>query len=196
MNGVFAKLIGAGDDPDVQPPYNAIHPERSVELRGPGVATMGEALKAPARDVRTIEARQLAALCRSVIDERWQVAERDETARDARFRDIAILIPRRTGLIALERELAKAGVPYRVESGSLIYRTQEIRDLVNCLTAIDDPADEVAVVAALRSPAFACSDIDLARHRAAGRRFNYHHRDIESWDGPVGDGLRALAAVP
>jgi ATP-dependent helicase/nuclease subunit A len=96
-------------------------------------------------------------------------------------------------LIALERALVKAGVPYRVESGSLIYRTQEVRDLVNCLTAIDDPADEVAVVAALRCPAFACSDIDLARHRAGGRRFSYHHRDIESWDGPVGEGLRALA---
>jgi ATP-dependent exoDNAse (exonuclease V) beta subunit (contains helicase and exonuclease domains) len=79
-------------------------------------------------------------------------------------------------------------VPYRVESGSLIYRTQEVRDLVNCLTAIDDPADEVAIVAALRSPAFACSDIDLARHRAAGGRFNYHHRDVEIWGGPVGRG--------
>jgi ATP-dependent helicase/nuclease subunit A len=194
VNGVFATLIGAGASPDVQPPYNPIHPARGVELRGPGVATIGEALKAAARDVRTVEARQLAALCRSAIDERWQVAERDGTVREASFRDIAILIPRRTGLIALERELARADVPYRVESGSLIYRTQEIRDLVNCLTAIDDPADEVAVVAALRSPAFACSDIDLGRHRAAGRRFNYHHRDIEGWDGPVGEGLRALAA--
>jgi ATP-dependent helicase/nuclease subunit A len=193
VNGVFAKLIGAGDHPEVQPPYNAIHPERAVDLRGPGVATMGEQITGTARDVRAVEAAQLAALCRRAIDEPWQVAERDGTVRDARFRDIAILIPRRTGLIALERALARAGVPYRVESGSLIYRTQEVRDLVNCLTAIDDPADEVAIVAALRSPAFACSDIDLARHRATGRRFSYHHRDIESWDGPVGEGLRAFA---
>jgi ATP-dependent helicase/nuclease subunit A len=194
VNGVFERLIGRGDQPEVQPPYNAIHPQRDVDIRGPGVATMGGSLAVTAREVRAVEAAQLAALCRRAIDESWQVADRpNETVRDARFRDIAILLPRRTGLIALERALAEAGVPYRVESGSLIYRTQEVRDLVNCLTAIDDPADEVAVVAALRSPAFACSDIDLARHRAAGRRFAYHHRDIENWDGPVGNGLQALA---
>jgi ATP-dependent helicase/nuclease subunit A len=194
VNGVFERLIGGGGQPDVQPPYRAIHPQRDVDIRGPGVATMGGPLAITAREVRAVEAAQLAVLCRRAIDEPWQVSDRpNETVRDARFRDIAILLPRRTGLIALERALAEAGVPYRVESGSLIYRTQEVRDLVNCLTAIDDPADEVAVVAALRSPAFACSDIDLARHRAAGRRFAYHHRDDESWYGPVGNGLRALA---
>jgi ATP-dependent helicase/nuclease subunit A len=193
VNGVFAGLIGAGDRPEVQPPYNAIHPERDVDLRGPGVATIGEQVTVSAREVRVQEAGQLAALCRRAIGERWQVAERDGSIRDARFRDVAILIPRRIGLIALERALATAGVPYRVESGSLIYRTQEVRDLVNCLAAIDDPADEVAIVAALRSPAFACSDIDLASHRAGGGRFNYHHRDVESWAGPVAEGLRALA---
>jgi ATP-dependent helicase/nuclease subunit A len=190
VNGVFAGLIGGGDHAEIQPQYNAIHPERDIDLRGPGVATIGEQLTVSAREVRVQEAGQLAALCRRAIGERWQVADRDGSVRDARFRDVAILIPRRIGLIALERALATAGVPYRVESGSLIYRTQEVRDLVNCLTAIDDPADEVAIVAALRSPAFACSDIDLARHRASGGRFNYHHRDVESW---VGAGLRALA---
>ncbi len=193
VNGVFAGLIGGGDHAEVQPPYNAIHPERDVDLRGPGVATIGEQVTITAREVRVQEAGQLAALCRRAIGERWQVAERDGSVRDARFRDVAILMPRRIGLIALERALAAAGVPYRVESGSLIYRTQEVRDLVNCLTAIDDAADEVAIVAALRSPAFACSDIDLARHRASGGRFNYHHRDVESWDGPIGEGLRVLA---
>jgi ATP-dependent exoDNAse (exonuclease V) beta subunit len=192
VNEVFEKIIGPGDHAEVQPPYAAIHPERDAELNGPGVATFGGVVDAPARDVRRIEASELAALCRRAIEEHWQVAERDGAVREAAYRDIAILIPRRTGLISLERELAGAGVPYRVESGSLIYRTQEVRDLVNCLTAIDDPADEVAIVAALRSPAFACSDVDLARHRAAGGRFNYHHPELEKWEGPVSVGLRAL----
>jgi len=192
VNEVFEQIIGAGEHPEVQPEYAAIHPERDAALNGSGVATFGGEVKNSAREVRSIEAKQLAALCRRAIEERWQVAEREGSVREAAYRDIAILIPRRTGLIALERELAAAGVPYRVESGSLIYRTQEVRDLVNCLTAIDDPADEVAIVAALRSPAFACSDVDLARHRAAGGRFNYHHPDLEKWEGPVSDGLRAL----
>lgn len=195
VNDVFEQMIGAGADPEVQPPYNAIEPERDITLDGPGVATFGVQQDASARATRVMEAEEVAAVCRQAIEEKWQVAERTGDIRNAAFRDIAILLPRRIGLTALERALSNAGVPYRVEGGSLIYRTQEIRDLLNILTAIDDPADEVAVVAALRSPAFACSDVDLARHRAAGYRFNYHHPALGEWNGPVTDGLSALAEL-
>jgi ATP-dependent helicase/nuclease subunit A len=194
VNHVFQNLIGDGDDPAVQPAYRAIHPNRSDELRGPGVGIVGEELDELARVVRYREAETVAAVCRQAVDvDGWEVAERDGTVRAARFRDIAILMPRRTGLIALERALAGAGIPYRVEGGSLIYRTQEIRDLINCLTAIDDPADEVAVVAALRSPAFACSDVSLAQHKAAGGFFNYRRAALHEDSGPVTEGLRTLA---
>ena len=37
------------------------------------------------------------------------------------------------------RRCATPASPYRVEGGSLVYRTQELRDLINWLTAIDDP---------------------------------------------------------
>lgn len=193
VNDVFEGIIGDGANPTIQPPYHPIHPHRSGELNGPGVATLGGEMDMRAREVREHEATQVASQCRAVLDEDWEVAEHDGTVRGARFRDIAILIPTRAILPALERSLAAAGIPYRVEGGSLIYRTQEVRDLINCLTAIDDPADEVAVVGALRSTAFACSDIDLARHRAAGGRFNYLARDLERRHGPVAEALRGLS---
>jgi ATP-dependent helicase/nuclease subunit A len=195
VNGIFSRMIGPGDHPEIQPPYNEIEPERDLTLRGPGVATFGGKQDTSARAVRVTEAVDIAAICRQAVEEKWQVAERTGETRDTAYRDIAILLPRRIGLTALERALANAGVPYRVEGGSLIYRTQEIRDLLNVLTAIDDPADEVAVVAALRSPAFACSDVDLARHRSAGYRFNYHHPKLVEWNGPVTDSLRAVAEL-
>jgi ATP-dependent exoDNAse (exonuclease V) beta subunit len=104
------------------------------------------------------------------------------------------LVPARTVLQPLERALTEAGVPYRVEGGSLVYATQEVRDLVNCLTAIDDPTDDVAVFAALRSPAYACSDVEIARYRLAGGGFNYLSPDVANAEGRVGDGLRSLRA--
>ena len=93
--------------------------------------------------------------------------------RNARLQDICILIRSRTGLNVLTRQLESAGIPYRIEGGSLLFDTQEVRDLLNCLRAIDDPSDEVSVVAALRSPAFACSDLDLLRWRDARGPWNY-----------------------
>ena len=86
---------------------------------------------------------------------------------------MCILIRSRTGLGILTRALEDAGIPYRLEGNSLVFGTQEVQDLLNCLRAIDDPSDQVSVVAALRSQAFACSDVDLARWRDAAGTWNY-----------------------
>jgi ATP-dependent helicase/nuclease subunit A len=196
VNATFEGVIGAGAAPEVQPPYRPIHHEREEELHGPDVAWVGGALDMPAREARRYEAVQVATSCRATLEGGWQVWDRDQgRARPARYRDIAILVPTRTILQPLERALAASGVPYRVEGGSLIYATQEVRDLINCLTAIDDATDDVAVVAALRSPAYACSDVELAQHRVDGGSFNYLSPDIEDAPGGIPSALRDLRAI-
>ncbi len=148
--------------------------------------------------LRRREAGEMSELLRGIVSESWQVLDREATDRDgveryrpARFSDICILMPRRTALRALELALDRADVPYRLEGVSLVFDTQEVRDLLNCLRAIDDPADKIALVAALRSPAFACSDEDLIRfHRQQGA-FNYLDPGNPS-DGPVVEALRIL----
>lgn len=47
-------------------------------------------------------------------------------------------------------------------------------DLRNMLLAIDNPYDEVAIVGTLRSALFSISDMELAKHRQAGKSFNYY----------------------
>ena len=82
-------------------------------------------------------------------------------------------MPARTGLPALERQLEEAQVPYRIESESFILGTQDVRELLNCLRAVDSPADQVSLVGALRSSAFACSDADLLLFVESGGRLDY-----------------------
>ena len=147
----------------------------------PRVWTLGdEAVEAPIGEIRLEEAREIGVLLRQMVAEQWETLDQPatdsngyETYRPVRYSDVCILMPRRTGLAALERGLENADIPFRLESASLVFETQEIRDLLNCLKAIDDPADQVATVAALRSPAFGCSDVDLLRHRAGGGSFDY-----------------------
>ncbi|MDP6422720.1 MAG: UvrD-helicase domain-containing protein [SAR202 cluster bacterium] len=148
--------------------------------------------------LRRREAGAMSELLRGVVSESWQVLDREATERDgveryrpARFSDICILMPRRTALRALELALDRADVPYRLEGVSLVFDTQEVRDLLNCLRAIDDPADKVALVAALRSPAFACSDEDLLRFHQQQGAFDYLDPGGTS-DGPVVEALQVL----
>ena len=97
----------------------------------------------------------------------------EERYKDAKYSDICVLMPTRTALRTLELALDDANVPYRLEGASLFFDTQEVRDLLNCLRAIDDPSDEIATVAALRSPAFACTDVELLQFHQEHRTFNY-----------------------
>ena len=132
-------------------------------------------------EVRRRETADIATLLHQIVGEQWQVLDSDEPVddsgneryKDAKYSDICILMPTRTALRTLELALDEANAPYRLEGASLFFDTQEVRDLLNCLRAIDDPSDEVSIVAALRSPAFACTDIDLLQFHQARRTFNY-----------------------
>jgi len=193
VNQIFESIIGSGESPSLQPGYRPVHPERADACSGPDVASIGGAMSGSAGEARRYEAQQIAAYCRAALDAGWQVWDRETgVARPAHYRDIAILVPTRAILQPLERSLADAGVPYRVEGGSLIYATQDVRDLINCLTALDDSTDDIAVVAALRSPAFACSDVELAEYRLGGGSFNYLWPELEGRNGRVAAALLDL----
>ena len=104
----------------------------------------------------------MAAAIRQAIAEGWSVCDAKTGAwRPARWSDVAVLLPARTSLRALERALERDGVPYRAETSSLVYGTGEIRDLLMVARAVEDPTDSLAVVAALRTAAFGCGDDDL-----------------------------------
>ncbi len=140
------------------------------------------------------EAQSVARLAAQIVcgESPWQVIDKGSNcARSARYNDICVLIPTRTNLRGLERAFQREGVPFRMESGWLVLHTQEVRDLLSCLRAIDDPSDQVALVAALRSPAYACSDVDLLRWVDARGRFDYE-RPGPGCDGPVRAALASM----
>ncbi len=162
-------------------------------------ALSDKAVDADIDAIRKKEAGEITRLLRRMVDEKWQKLDGDATRASGRdtyspvtYSDVCILMPGRTGVSILERGLEDGKIPYRLESASLIFETQEIRDLLNCLRAIDDPGDQVAVVAALRSPAFGCSDVDLLRHHEAGGGFDYLQPRAGRGTVPVSDALDSL----
>ncbi len=148
--------------------------------------------------IRQRESADVAAVIHRVLDEGWLVEDAGDGAgawRPARLGDITILLPTRTSLPALEDALGAGGISYRAESASLVYASRQVRDLLLTLRALDDPSDELAVVAALRSPLFACGDDDLYRYRRTyGGSFDHGAPPPASAPAgdPVADGLAYL----
>ena len=140
----------------------------------PGVVVVGDEVGALVPAVRQAEAQGLGQIIADVRESKWPVLDQIGGAwRPANYSDIAVLVPTRTGLTRLLPELDERNIPYRLESRSLVYHSEDVARLLGILRAIDDPTDEVALVGSLRSPAFACSDEDLLGWREAGGRWDY-----------------------
>ncbi|HEV7665653.1 MAG TPA: UvrD-helicase domain-containing protein, partial [Chloroflexota bacterium] len=199
VNDYFGSEMRA--EPGVQAAYARLAPRPPldgvvVDEHATRVRLMGGPDNNKAGDRWTAEAVALARVARKAVHEQWPITEQIDGVwqiRPARYRDVCVLLPTRTNLRRLERAFEDNGVPYRMESGSLVVFTQQVRDLVGCLRAIDDPSDQVALVAALRSPSYACSDVDLLRWVEGGGRLHYLLPG-RSLDGPVGAAFVNLAA--
>ena len=194
VNAVFAPLMQAGGSD--QADWENLNAFRSP-LNGsqPAVTVIGGKMAGRMAGIRRMEGDALARMIGHANEAKWQVFDKEiDATRDARFADIAVLVPTRTGLTHLLPALERYGIPYRLESRSLVYDSHEVRDLLNLLQAIDDPTDQIALLAALKSPAFACADDDLYRWRNASGRWDYRRdqpRDIDDND-PVADSMRWL----
>lgn len=81
------------------------------------------------------------------------------------WQDIVLLFRASTTFIYYERELEKAGIPFVTVAGRGFYDRPEIRDLLNLLTALADPWDDLSLIGLLRSPAVAMSDIGITKLR-------------------------------
>ena len=199
VNHLFHQWMIEGAD---QPEYIPIHHRWEPNIdhsQLPSVWALGGPLdERNVGPVRIREASKIASLIRTIRTEEWPVLDQlatslegSERFRPAELKDICILMPQRSALRSLELALENAGVPFRLEGASLVFETQEVRDLLNCFRAIDDPANQVALVAALRSPALSCSDTDLLEFVESGGRLDYlsERNPIE---GPVASAFAVL----
>ena len=172
VNAVFELVVGDGEQ-DVQPAYAPSRAARRAAAGSPpavSVVGAGADHELSASATRNLEAEEVAALLRRAVDEGWLVGA---GGRPVQLDDVAVLVPTRTSVPALEAAFDAAGIDYRLESSSLVYDTREVQELLHVLHAIDDPSDSASVVAALRTPGFACGDDDLLRHRLAGGHWDY-----------------------
>ena len=205
INDLFDGLMVPPDtgEQHVQPLYQPLDPVRSKPPTGAPVAVLDTEHPRGTRTggLREAEAEDVAKVIMTAIGQEWSVEDgRDENGHDrwkaARLEDICILLPTRTSLSQLEPALDRHGIPYRIEAGSLIWASQAIRDVMAVVRSAADPTDEVALLNALRSPAFGCGDDDLFTFRVVhGGRWSYLATPPPSLsaDHPVAEAMVWLA---
>jgi ATP-dependent exoDNAse (exonuclease V) beta subunit len=139
--------------------------------------------------VRESEARAAAAFMARALAEAWTVRPPDEAPRPVRLSDMALLLPRRTGLELFREALERAGLRVLAAGARRFYERPEIRGLAAVLRAVTLPEDASAVLAALRGLVFRIPDAALGAYAAAGGTW---HPAEKSPPGPAASALARL----
>ncbi len=99
---------------------------------------------------------------------------------DYRYGDIAVFYRTNAQSRAVEEELTRRNIPYKVVGGTKFYERREIKDLLAYLRAIANPADEVSLKRIVNVPRRGVGDTSVAR--------------LDAWAGSQGSSFGAAVA--
>ena len=121
------------------------------------------------------EARVTAQRIRQLLDEGYPVTGEDGTLRPCRPEDIVILM-RSPGSrsAAFAQALAERDVPCSFEESGDFYQTPEIAVTLALLEIVDNPRQDVPLIAVLRSPVFGFTPDRLAEIRSRDREGDFY----------------------
>jgi len=133
---------------------------------------------------RSLEPSALAARVQQMVEGKEIVITRHGDPRRGAavgYGDIAILLRQFTDIEAYEEAFTSLGVPCSVVGGGRGFvERPEIRDLLNALTVLDTPFDDLALLAVLRSPLVGVEIDTLSRIVAFSQQ--EHQTDVYSYE--------------
>lgn len=118
----------------------------------------------PAPGKREYEARFIAERMRELIESGFMIPDGESTRR-ADYSDVAILLRAKKHASVYRDALRRLGIPVRTPEAEAFFERPEIETALALLTVIDNPRDDTALIAALRSPVYAFTPDELAEIR-------------------------------
>ena len=119
------------------------------------------------------EAKFVAAKIRSLVDFGFTVYDKKGNEKKVSYGDFAVLFrSASSSSLFYEREFERFGIPYSSPNATGLLSKSEINSIIAYLSVIDNPTNEVALLATLRSPLFGFSADELCRIRRAEKRTN------------------------
>ena len=126
------------------------------------------------QDKAALEAALVARQIRALVDSGATVRENGAT-RPLRYGDIAILL-RAPGPIGgvYRRALAVQGLPVAAGQGMDFFRSVEVSTMMSLLAILDDPHQDIPLIAVLRSPVFGFSPDELSQIRSCDTAVDFY----------------------
>ena len=126
---------------------------------------------------------------------RFATVREGEGSRPLRYRDIALLVRYASGRAPyIARALQMEGIPVYSDADAQFFEMPEVADMLNLLRVIDNPLQDLPLLATLRCPCFQFTEEELARirlvERTPGAPFHIAFQTAMQQDSPLGKKAR------
>ncbi len=178
VNGIFSSLmrVGTGGVDYTQEEYlipGADYPETESDYTCELLLTDMRGKKEFAEEISSVtaEAKTIAERIRKMVDERELLVKDGQTGnpRPVRLGDICILVRNKSRVPELSRVLSSYDIPTISEVGQKYLDSLEVMTVLNFLQIIDNPHQDIPLLAVLRSAIFRFSPEELAEIRLCGK---------------------------
>jgi len=148
-------------------------------------------------NVAEMEARLVARRIRALVDSgRCIWDKREARYRPIHYADIAVLMRTTRGVAnVFVDEFRRSGIPAYAELGSGYFAAGEVETMLSLLQVIDNPQQDIPLLAVLRSPLVGLSAEELAQIRCCDRKSGFYQAvraAASSLESEVGKKLRVF----
>lgn len=137
-------------------------------------------------DLKEAEARFIGRRIRELKDSGFLVYDtKKNVKRPIEYRDIVVLLRNRTSAPMIESCLEENGIPTFTDTGKSYLSSREVATVIAFLNIIDNPYQDIPLIAVLKSPFFSFTNEELAKVRVLDK--NSYFYDALCIAGESGD---------
>ena len=128
-----------------------------------------------------IEANHVTARISELVESGFLIPDSEGGKRKLEYSDIVILLRSVKGKAwKFAAELNKAGIPTNLPGGESFFESQEIRTILSMLTAINNPMQDIPLVATMSSAIYCFGANDLAQIRVNSKGDTFYEAVMKS----------------
>ena len=127
------------------------------------------------RDIKEAEAQLISKRINELLASSFKVFDKREgKMRPVEFRDIVVLLRNRSSALMIEAVLERNGIPVYTDTGKSYLSSREVSTVLAFLSIIDNPYQDIPLIATLRSPIFSFTNEELAKIRLYNKKAYFY----------------------
>lgn len=127
------------------------------------------------KDKASGEIAMVAARIKELVDSKFQVYDKEQQKlRSVEYRDMVLLTPTKSKNLRIQEIFQEVNIPTAVNETQNFFQTTEVSIMMSLLKIIDNPRQDIPLVATLRSPIVGLNEIDLTYIRLKDKKAGFY----------------------